>query len=221
MVVQRRQRQLRYEVHSIGNSKGARHQMIVHGAKRRIAGARARIAVDGGVRKHGVSRDIECQQRHQPASQAMAANGDRGGGGHGLRKSEPRQRADQRRRTRRAARAHRAVHGREAVLGVAGGREKGAPYHREARVLYPFVYAFRAANRDDDIVAAGFLQHESDGNNDGTAARHDFSRQVVGEHRGHNGVAHAARRDGLAGEAAGVLRIKGVGRIDQLREFDG
>jgi hypothetical protein len=60
--------------------------------------------------------------------------------------------------------------------------------------LHPLVHSFGAANGNDEIV---------------------------GEHRGHDRIGHAAGIDHVAGEARHIARVDGIGGIHELREFNG
>src|SRR6266851_2980741 len=174
--VKRRWRQLGDEVVTIGDAERVGHELVVLVGEGDVAGERAGVGVRDGLTERRVSGDIEREKRGERASEAMAADGERG---DGLLPGKPGEGFAERGRTRDGPDGERVVHGGEAVFGVASAGEEWAVNEKKASVVDPFEDALSAADGDDGVSRGG-LKNEPHGNQNLRAQGRDVGGKVVG-----------------------------------------
>ena len=220
--VERGNRQVRHDVEAVGDAEGVGDGLIVYLGEGTVTGARAGVGVGGGIFERGViGGDVEGEERGERASEAVSADGERGGR---LLPGERGERSGDGRRAGGRTRDQQIVHVGKAVFGVPGAGEERARNQPELGVVDPLENAFGAA-KSGDGVSGGRLEDEADGNLDLGAKGRDIGGEVVGEDRGDDLVGGVVRAeagvDGLAGMVGEVVRRHVVRRFHQLSELDG
>jgi hypothetical protein len=218
MAVERGEGQLRHEVDPIGDTEGFRDHLVIGADECWVSRARAGVGVGRRVLDARIRREVQGQQRRQGPSQAVTADGHRA---DRLREGEGRQCGDDARRIGRDSYPERIVHGCEAVIRVAGPRQKRAVYLEEIGVVDPLQNPFRAANRDHDVSGPGRLEDQPDRDRVGAPGGVHVRREVVRIDCGNDRVGRPARDSHHAGGIGEVGRCNGIGRINELCELNG